>query len=536
MPALPADVALIDDMHLGQPHVIATYLLRGDAPAIVDPGPASTIDTLAAGLAAEGLRFEDLHAILLTHIHLDHAGATGVLLRRFPHLRVYVHARGAPHLADPSKLIVSATRLYGDAMERLWGEIVPVPAQAMTTLSGGEELQLAGRRLRVFDAPGHASHHVVYFDQASGAVWMGDNGGVCMPGLPVPRPATPPPDIDIDAWLRTLDTVGALGPRSLLLTHFGPTYEPAAYLADYRAEHTQTGTKISHLLGIPMIVSSIPTAFVNPLGAAALFGVGWGFQLVGHYVFEKNDPSFLSDPVYLLIGVLWVLFGYSMAFGNSVGGAGIIGNPFEFAGLESLLTNDPEASYPALAFVAFQACFAIITVALVSGAIADRASFAFDETGEFAFTSGYGITLKAEVQEAPKYILGLLNSRVLDFFIRQVSTPLRGGFFRYFTQFLEKLPIRTISFVEASRTVAQALNVWTSTSCPGGESSSRVSIDVRQLPPVDCGNVETKLDLALAYIDMDDPLGAKSLLEEVLQEGGSSQRSRAQALLERLAS
>ncbi|MFN8501286.1 MBL fold metallo-hydrolase [Kouleothrix sp.] len=235
MPALPADVALIDDMHLGQPHVIATYLLRGDAPAIVDPGPASTIDTLAAGLAAEGLRFEDLHAILLTHIHLDHAGATGVLLRRFPHLRVYVHARGAPHLADPSKLIVSATRLYGDAMERLWGEIVPVPAQAMTTLSGGEELQLAGRRLRVFDAPGHASHHVVYFDQASGAVWMGDNGGVCMPGLPVPRPATPPPDIDIDAWLRTLDTVGALGPRSLLLTHFGPTYEPAAYLADYRA-------------------------------------------------------------------------------------------------------------------------------------------------------------------------------------------------------------------------------------------------------------------------------------------------------------
>lgn len=235
MPELPGDLALIDDLHLGRPHVIGTYLLRGDEPALVDPGPASTLDALAAGLAAEGVQLADLRSIVLTHIHLDHAGATGVLVRRFPHLRVYVHRRGAAHLANPSKLIVSATRLYGDAMERLWGEIAPVPEQQITTLDGGEQLGLGQRRLRAFDAPGHASHHLVYLDEGSGVVFMGDNGGVCLPGLPVPRPATPPPDIDIAAWLRTLDTVEALAPQALLLTHFGPTDAPGAYLAGYRA-------------------------------------------------------------------------------------------------------------------------------------------------------------------------------------------------------------------------------------------------------------------------------------------------------------
>src|SRR5436190_11393176 len=122
---LPADVRLIDALHLGRPHVIGVYLLPGDQPALVDPGPASTLTTVEAGLAAHGLALADLRVILLTHIHLDHAGATGTLIERYPHLRVYVHQRGAPHLAAPEKLIRSAMRLYGDAMEQLWGEIVP---------------------------------------------------------------------------------------------------------------------------------------------------------------------------------------------------------------------------------------------------------------------------------------------------------------------------------------------------------------------------------------------------------------------------
>ncbi|MEO7909451.1 MAG: MBL fold metallo-hydrolase, partial [Roseiflexaceae bacterium] len=232
---VPADTRLIDLQHLGRPHVIGTYLLLGDQPALIDPGPASTLATMEAGLAAHGLVLGDIQTILLTHIHLDHAGATGTLLRRYPHLRVYVHARGAPHLIAPEKLIHSATRLYGDAMQRLWGSILPVPEQAINVLSGGETLSIGGRALQVYDAPGHASHHVIYFDQSSGAAWVGDTGGVCRPGATVARPATPPPDIDIEAWGRSLDMLRALDPGALLLTHFGPAYQPAEYIEDYRA-------------------------------------------------------------------------------------------------------------------------------------------------------------------------------------------------------------------------------------------------------------------------------------------------------------
>ena len=232
---LPADTRLIDLLHLGRPHIIGTYLLLGDQPALIDPGPASTLDNLEAGLAAHGLALADIQILLLTHIHLDHAGATGTLLRRYPHMRVYVHQRGAPHLGAPEKLIQSATRLYGDTMGRLWGPILPVPETAISTLSGGETLRIGGRTLRVYDSPGHASHHVFYFEEQSGAAWIGDTGGVCRPDAPVARPATPPPDIDIEAWGRTLDTLRSLNPTALLLTHFGPAYRPPSYIEDYRA-------------------------------------------------------------------------------------------------------------------------------------------------------------------------------------------------------------------------------------------------------------------------------------------------------------
>jgi glyoxylase-like metal-dependent hydrolase (beta-lactamase superfamily II) len=150
-------------------------------------------------------------------------------------LQVYVHPRGAPHLVAPEKLLNSAARLYGDAMQRLWGAILPVPEQAINLLSDGQALRLGGRSLRVYDAPGHASHHVIYFDENSGAAWVGDTGGACRPGLAVARPATPPPDIDIEAWQRTLDTLRGLDPSALLLTHYGPAYQPLAYIEDYRA-------------------------------------------------------------------------------------------------------------------------------------------------------------------------------------------------------------------------------------------------------------------------------------------------------------
>jgi glyoxylase-like metal-dependent hydrolase (beta-lactamase superfamily II) len=231
---LPAGLALIDDLHLGRPQVIGTYLLLGDEPALVDPGPASCLPAVEAGLAAHGLALGDLRALLLTHIHLDHAGASGVILARNPRVRVYVHERGAPHLLDPSRLVSSAARLYGDMMNTLWGEYRPLPAEAITTLTGGETLRVGAHRLGVYDAPGHAKHHVIYYEETSGAAFVGDNAGVRLPALPFARPATPPPDVDLEAWGRTLDLLESLGPRYLCLTHFGAYPDAATHLRDYR--------------------------------------------------------------------------------------------------------------------------------------------------------------------------------------------------------------------------------------------------------------------------------------------------------------
>jgi glyoxylase-like metal-dependent hydrolase (beta-lactamase superfamily II) len=229
-----AQVVAIDVLHLGRPQVIASYLLLGDEPALVDPGPASCLPALEAGLARYGLAIGDLRALLLTHIHLDHAGASGVLVERNPNLRVYVHERGVPHLIDPSRLVNSATQLYGEMMDTLWGPVLPIPASAITALSGGERLEIGGRSLQVYDAPGHAKHHVIYFEEESGIAFVGDNTGVRLPALPFARPATPPPDIDLEAWGRTLDLLEELAPRHLALTHFGFYSDVSKHLSDYR--------------------------------------------------------------------------------------------------------------------------------------------------------------------------------------------------------------------------------------------------------------------------------------------------------------
>ena len=233
--ALPGGIRLIDDMHRSRPHIIGTYLLPGDEPLLVDPGPTSTLAHLEAGLASAGLTLADIRAILLTHIHLDHAGATGTLVARYPHLQVYVHHRGAPHLVDPERLLKSARRLYGDGMDQLWGDVRAVPAQQLHVLSGGETLQLGQRTMQVYDAPGHASHHVMYVETESGAAFVGDVAGVLLPGTRSSRPPTPPPDIDLAAWQHSLDLVRDLDPSVLLLTHFGAVDQPREHIEDFRA-------------------------------------------------------------------------------------------------------------------------------------------------------------------------------------------------------------------------------------------------------------------------------------------------------------
>jgi glyoxylase-like metal-dependent hydrolase (beta-lactamase superfamily II) len=212
----------IDLQFLGRPHAIATAVIHSAAgAALVDPGPTTCLETLDLGLQGQGLRFADVRQILLTHIHLDHAGAAGTIVRAHPHIQVFVHERGATHMAEPQKLIDSARRLYGDDMDRLWGEFAPVPRQNLVALGGGEQIEAAGRRFEVAYTPGHASHHVSYFDRSSGLALVGDTAGVCIDGGYV-LPPTPPPDIDIEAWRTSVDRIEAWSPDSLFLTHFGP--------------------------------------------------------------------------------------------------------------------------------------------------------------------------------------------------------------------------------------------------------------------------------------------------------------------------
>jgi glyoxylase-like metal-dependent hydrolase (beta-lactamase superfamily II) len=213
---------VIDVMHLGRPHVIGCWQV-GDA--LVDPGPESSLDTLLAGLDGEAPR-----ALLLTHIHLDHAAATGAMVRRWPDLEVYVHERGAPHLIDPAKLLASAERLYGEQMQRLWGEIVPVPEENVRVLSGGESVL----GMRVAYTPGHASHHVCYLHEESGTAFVGDVAACRIPGVDLVVPPTPPPDIDVEVWEESIATVEGWAPERLALTHFGAVEDVPAHLATAR--------------------------------------------------------------------------------------------------------------------------------------------------------------------------------------------------------------------------------------------------------------------------------------------------------------
>jgi glyoxylase-like metal-dependent hydrolase (beta-lactamase superfamily II) len=205
----------IDLMHLGRDRVICAYDVDG---AVVDPGPASCSDRLIEHL--------EPRALLLTHIHLDHAGGTGVLVRRFPELKVYVHEKGAPHLIDPSKLLASASKLYGESMERLWGEVVPVPEENVHPLSGGETVE----GFRVEYTPGHASHHVSYLREETGEAFVGDMAGVRILRNEVTVAPTPPPDIDVERWLESIDAIAAWQPKALCLTHFGRFEDVSAQL------------------------------------------------------------------------------------------------------------------------------------------------------------------------------------------------------------------------------------------------------------------------------------------------------------------
>ena len=218
----------IDLRWQGTQRLIASYLIATSAgPALVDCGPTTCIDGLRRGLAARGLALQDVRHLLLTHIHLDHAGAAGTLVREHPELQVHVSEIGAPHLVDPGRLEQSARRIYGDDFDPLFGELAPVP---------DGNVQVVGERvvgLECFASPGHAYHHVCYLDP-DGTLFTGDAAGVRIQPARVVQPPTPPPEIDLEAWATTLDELERRAPSRLALTHFGVADDPGDHLAELR--------------------------------------------------------------------------------------------------------------------------------------------------------------------------------------------------------------------------------------------------------------------------------------------------------------
>lgn len=216
-------ITAIDTEMAGRRRATSAYLLPADEPALVETGPSTSARAVTEGLDALGVTPEDLAHVVVTHIHLDHAGAVGTLARRFRRATIWVHERGAPHLADPTRLVRSASRVYGeDRLRELFGPVEPVPADRLRPLSDGDKILLGGRALEVLYTPGHASHHVCLADSESGAVFTGDALGIHLPDVGVLRPATPPPEADVELSIQSVERIRARARSALLLSHFGP--------------------------------------------------------------------------------------------------------------------------------------------------------------------------------------------------------------------------------------------------------------------------------------------------------------------------
>lgn len=256
----------LDLEFLGQREVIATALLHGTSGvALVDPGPSTAWPALTAHLRSRGIAAGDVRAVLVTHIHLDHAGVCGLAADAWPDATFYVHERGAPHMADPSKLLVSAGRLYGADMDRLWGEVRPLPQDRMRVISGGDTIEAAGRKLSVAWTPGHASHHVSYFDERHGVAFVGDTAGIRRGLNPYVMPPTPPPDIDLDIWRESTRTILAWRPAQIFLTHFGAFRDPEPHFATLWERMDDWSRRVRASLDRPGTDEERATAFTREI-------------------------------------------------------------------------------------------------------------------------------------------------------------------------------------------------------------------------------------------------------------------------------
>ena len=275
----------IDLNWTGRPRSIAAVLIESEgASVLIDPGPASALETLRAGLRDRGQDFKTLDALLLTHIHLDHAGATGALVRENPNLRVYVHEFGLIHMIDPSRLLASAGRLYGGDLQTLYGECIPVPENNLKQLQGGERIQVGEAQLEVTYTPGHASHHVTYWEGESRTAFVGDTAGIRVQGDAFLLPATPPPDIDIETWDQSLDTIASWGPERLFLTHFGFIENPADHIRLYKERLAEWRGLTRKLLASGMETTDAERVFVDEIAAEIKSTLP--MDAADHYIFN----------------------------------------------------------------------------------------------------------------------------------------------------------------------------------------------------------------------------------------------------------
>ena len=252
MEKIADSTSLIDLRHLGRASVIAAAVLElDDGVAIVDPGPSSTALMLRTELDAAGIQLADIRMLLATHIHLDHAGVCGHLVRENPRIQVVVHERGARHMVDPTRLVSSARRVFGDGMDSLWGACLPIPSENLRIVNEGDQVELAagGRRLQVAYTPGHASHHVSYFDTDTGVAFIGDAGGARIRDGEVVLPTTPPPDIDPELILASFERILRWNPRWLFLTHFGMVADAKEHAARHAAKLAAWSDYVQRSLG-----------------------------------------------------------------------------------------------------------------------------------------------------------------------------------------------------------------------------------------------------------------------------------------------
>ena len=226
-------VLQIDTLLGGWDQVTAGYLIESSSPVLVETGSQSSVATLLAELEALGVGAADLAGVVVTHIHLDHAGGVGDVARAFPNATVYVHQKGARHLADPTRLIDSAARVYGELLDRLYGRLDATPAERLHVLDDGEQIRVSPTRtLTTVDSPGHAKHHLGLHDSESGILFVGDAVGVRLPDAGVLRPSTPPPDFDLDQALHSMERFAARRPSGLALAHYGLLPDTEATLAE----------------------------------------------------------------------------------------------------------------------------------------------------------------------------------------------------------------------------------------------------------------------------------------------------------------